>query len=155
MEILGRFFRRREKKILGSDIFSVREQIASNIKMFIFVRGHRSLLNTRLAIVMRKNFETFVTEGVIKIENPKGTHSTPIYMAATLAYQAMLAGETDFTVGNRHCTRSGSPWRGGSAHSSHLYEWVQLFRYRPPAGSATRRPPRQRIGVNRFGAGTD
>src|SRR5205823_4737890 len=98
MEILGRFFRRREKKILGSDIFSVREQIASNIKMFIFVRGHRSLLNTRLAIVMRKNFETFVTEGVIKIENPKGTHSTPIYMAATLAYQAMLAGETDFTV---------------------------------------------------------
>src|SRR5438093_11428276 len=29
----------------------------------------------------------------------QGTHSTPIYMAATLAYQAMLAGETDFTVG--------------------------------------------------------
>jgi ABC-type nitrate/sulfonate/bicarbonate transport system substrate-binding protein len=28
-----------------------------------------------------------------------GIQSSPIYMASTLAYQAMLAGETDFTVG--------------------------------------------------------
>jgi hypothetical protein len=94
MEILGRFFRRREKKILGSDIFSVREQIASNIKMFILVRGHRSLLNTRLAIVMRKNFETFVTEGVIKIENPKSIAAV-VYLQDMECYEQVRTIQAD------------------------------------------------------------
>src|SRR5215813_13524364 len=53
------------------------------------------------------------------------------------------AGRGDRLYGrNRYCTCSGSPWRGGSAHTTHLYQWVQLFRYRPPDDSSARRPPR-------------
>src|SRR4030095_14977465 len=75
----------------------------------------------------------------------QGVQSTPIYMAATLAYQAMLAGETDFTVGTGMAPAQA---RLGGADPIILltyiiYHWVQFFRHRPPSGSATRRPPRQ------------
>jgi hypothetical protein len=94
MEIVSRIFRRRERKILGPDVSSLREQIASNIKMFIFVRGRRSLLNTQMAIVMRKNFETFVTEGMVKIENPKGIAAV-VYLKDLECYEQVKTIQAD------------------------------------------------------------
>jgi hypothetical protein len=61
-------FRRKEKQ---PDHFSLRLQIAALIKTFLSVRGLHSLLDTRTAIVMRKNYEAFVTQDAFEIENPE------------------------------------------------------------------------------------
>ena len=52
-------FRRREKQ---PDHSSLRLQIAALIHTFLSVRGLHSLLDSRTAIVMRKNYEAFVTQ---------------------------------------------------------------------------------------------
>jgi hypothetical protein len=61
-------FRQREK---NPDPSSLRSQIAMVINAFVVVRGLDSLLNTNTAIVMRKNFEAFVTQEISSIENPE------------------------------------------------------------------------------------
>jgi hypothetical protein len=61
-------FRRGEKK---PDHSSLRLQIAMVINTFSVVRGLDSLLNISTAIVMRKNFDAFVTHDVSSIENPE------------------------------------------------------------------------------------
>ena len=61
-------FRRREKK---PDHSSLRLQLAGLINTFLSVRGLHSLLDSRTAIVMRKNYEAFVTEDAFEIENPE------------------------------------------------------------------------------------
>jgi hypothetical protein len=61
-------FRRREKQ---PDHSSLRLQIAALIKIFLSVRGLHSLLDSRTAIVMRKNYEAFVTQDAFEIENPE------------------------------------------------------------------------------------
>ena len=61
-------FRRGEKK---PDHSSLRLQIATVINPFFVVRGlDGSLLNTSTAIVMRKNFEAFVTQNVKRLPTP-------------------------------------------------------------------------------------
>jgi hypothetical protein len=52
-------FRRREKTI---DYRSLRLQIAALINTFLSVRGLDSLLESSTAIVMRKNYDAFVTQ---------------------------------------------------------------------------------------------
>ena len=52
--------------------------------------GYTALSGAFSPIWMAKELDLFGRQGI---------QSTPIYMAATLAYQAMLAGETNFTVG--------------------------------------------------------
>jgi hypothetical protein len=61
-------FRRREKTI---DHRSLRLRIAGLINTFLSVRGLHSLLDSRTAIVMRKNYEAFVTQDAFEIENPE------------------------------------------------------------------------------------
>ena len=61
-------FRRREKQ---PDDSSLRLQIAALINTFLSVRGLHSLLDSRTAIVMRKNHEAFITQDAFGIENPE------------------------------------------------------------------------------------
>jgi hypothetical protein len=61
-------FGRREKQ---PDHSSLRLQIAALINTFLSVRGLHSLLDSRTAIVMRKNYEAFVTQNAFEIENPE------------------------------------------------------------------------------------
>jgi hypothetical protein len=66
MPIMLSVFRREEKK---PDRSSLRLQIAAGINTFLSVRGLDSLLDTGTVIVMRKDFEAFVTQNVQLIEN--------------------------------------------------------------------------------------
>jgi len=85
----------------------------------------------------------------------QGIQSTPIYMASNLAYQAMLAGETDFTVGTGIAPVQA---RLGGADPLIVVTYIGGFNF-----SVIARPPIQqpgelrgkRIGVLRFGGGTD
>jgi ABC-type nitrate/sulfonate/bicarbonate transport system substrate-binding protein len=85
----------------------------------------------------------------------QGIQSTPIYMASNLAYQAMLAGETDFTVGTGIAPVQA---RLGGADPLIVVTYISGFNF-----SVIARPPIQqpgelrgkRIGVSRFGGGTD
>ncbi len=61
-------FRRGEE---NPDPSFLRSQIATVINTFFVLHGLDSLLNTSTAIVMRKNFEAFVTHDISSIENPE------------------------------------------------------------------------------------
>lgn len=92
MKILSRFFRRTEKLAVRRDI--LKEQIASNINMFIAIRGRRSLFDAETAIVMRKNFETFVTDDVLKIENRESVRAI-IYLKDMGCYEQVKTTQAD------------------------------------------------------------
>jgi ABC-type nitrate/sulfonate/bicarbonate transport system substrate-binding protein len=108
--------------------------------------GYTALSGAFSPLWMAKELDLFERQGI---------QSTPIYMAATLAYQAMLAGETDFTVGTGIAPAQA---RLGGADPLILVTYISGFNF-----SVIARPPVQqpgdlrgkRIGVNRFGAGTD
>jgi hypothetical protein len=61
-------FRRRVK---NPDPSFLRSRIATVINTFFVLRGLDYLLNNSTAIVMRKNFEAFVTHDISSIENPE------------------------------------------------------------------------------------
>ena len=108
--------------------------------------GYTALSGAFSPLWMAKELDLFERQGI---------QSTPIYMAATLAYQAMLAGETDFTVGTGIAPAQA---RLGGADPLIVVTYISGFNF-----SVIARPPVQqpgdlrgkRIGVNRFGAGTD
>jgi NitT/TauT family transport system substrate-binding protein len=108
--------------------------------------GYTALAGSFSPLWMAKELDLFERYGI---------QSSPIYMASTLAYQAMLAGETDFTVGASIPTVQA---RLGGADPLILITWVSGFTF-----SVIARPPIQqpgdlrgkRIGVTRFGAPTD
>jgi hypothetical protein len=63
-------FRRREK---NSDCNPsiVQSQIATAINTFLRLRGLDSILKTSSAIVLRTNFEIFITTDILRIQNPE------------------------------------------------------------------------------------
>ena len=85
----------------------------------------------------------------------QGIQCSPVYMASTLAYQAMLAGETNFAVG---ASIPPVQARLGGADPLILVTYTNGFTF-----SVVARPPVQqpadlrgkRVGVTRFGAPTD
>jgi sulfonate transport system substrate-binding protein len=108
--------------------------------------GYTALAGSFSPLWMAKELDLFERHGI---------QSSPIYMASTLAYQAMLAGETDFTVGASIPTIQA---RLGGADALILVTYISGFTF-----SVIARPPIQqpgdlrgkRIGVTRFGAPTD
>jgi hypothetical protein len=68
MPVMLSVFKRREKEIDPCSLLRV--QIAVLINTFLSVRDLHSLLDNRTAIVMRQNYEVFITQDVFEIENP-------------------------------------------------------------------------------------
>ncbi len=108
--------------------------------------GYTALAGSFSPLWMAKELDLFERHGI---------QSSPIYMASTLAYQAMLAGETDFTVG---ASVPAVQARVGGADPLILVTYISGFTF-----SIVARPPIQqpgdlrgkRIAVTRFGAPTD
>jgi ABC-type nitrate/sulfonate/bicarbonate transport system substrate-binding protein len=108
--------------------------------------GYSALSASFSPVWMAKELDLFERQGL---------QSTPIYIAGTLAYQAMLAGETDFTVGT-----GIAPIRARLSGADPLIvvTYISGFNF-----SVIARPPihqpgdlrGKRIGISRFGAGTD
>jgi ABC-type nitrate/sulfonate/bicarbonate transport system substrate-binding protein len=108
--------------------------------------GYTALSGAFSPIWIAKELDLFERQGI---------QSTPIYMAATLAYQAMLAGETDFTVGTGIAPVQV---RLGGADPLILATYISGFNFSVIARPSIHQPGDlrgKRIGVNRFGAGTD
>jgi NitT/TauT family transport system substrate-binding protein len=85
----------------------------------------------------------------------QGIQSSPIYMASTLAYQAMLAGETDFTVG---ASIPPVQARLGGADPLILVTYTNGFTFSVVAHPPIQQPGDlrgKRVGITRFGAPTD
>src|SRR5215471_21616926 len=108
--------------------------------------GYSSLSASFSPVWMAKELDLFERQGL---------QSTPIYMAATIAWSAMLSGETDFTVGAGIAPAQA---RLGGADPLIVVTYISGFNF-----SVIARPPIQqpgdlrgkRIGVLRFGGGTD
>src|SRR5262249_46159926 len=108
--------------------------------------GYSALSAAFSPIWMAKELDLFERQGI---------QSTPIYMAATIAYQVMLAEETDFTVGT-----GIAPVRArlGGADPIIVLTYISGFNFSVIARPTIHQPGDlrgKRFGVNRFGAGTD
>ena len=108
--------------------------------------GYSSLSASFSPVWMAKELDLFERQGL---------QSTPIYMAATIAWSAMLSGETDFTVGTGIPTVQA---RLGGADPLILITYVGGFNFSVIARPSIHQPGDlrgKRIGISRFGAGTD
>src|SRR5215468_3206031 len=107
--------------------------------------GYSALSASFSPVWMAKELDLFERQGI---------QSTPIYIAGTIAYQAMLAGETDFTVGT-----GIAPVRARLSGADPLIvvTYISGFNFSVIARPSIHQPGDlrgKRIGVSRFGAGT-
>ncbi|MGH7817728.1 MAG: ABC transporter substrate-binding protein, partial [Candidatus Binatia bacterium] len=108
--------------------------------------GYTALAGSFSPLWMAKELDLFERQGI---------QSSTIYIASTLAYQAMLAGETDFTVGASIPTVQA---RLGGADPLILVTYISGFTFSVMAHPPIQQPSDlrgKRIGVTRFGAPTD
>ncbi len=108
--------------------------------------SYAALTGAMLPLWMAKELDLFERHGV---------QSSPIYMAATIAYQAMLAGETDFTIGGSVPSIQA---RLGGADTLILVTYSTAFAFSFLAQLPIQQPSDlrgKRIGITRFGTPPD
>src|SRR5262245_12712036 len=108
--------------------------------------GYAALSGSYSPLWMAKELDLFERRGV---------QSTPIYMAGIIAYQAMLAGETQFTVGTGIAPVQA---RLGGADPIIVVNYISGFNFSFIARPTIHQPGDlrgKRIGITRFGASVD
>src|SRR5262244_3028305 len=108
--------------------------------------GYSALSGAFSPVWMAKELDLFERHGI---------QSMPIYMAATIAYQVMLAGETDFTVGTGIAPVQA---RLGGADPIIVVNYISGFNFSFIARPTIHQPGDlrgKRIEITRFGASVD
>jgi hypothetical protein len=95
VELLSRFFKHSQKP----DGSSLTAQIASTVSGFVRIRGLDSLVKSKTAIVMRKNYEISITQDVDGLENRESVVAV-VYLKDIESYNGFKNIQSDVLTRN-------------------------------------------------------